>query len=65
MQRVRVESAACFVDACPIHGTWFDAGELEDVMRAYDRARQHGSLGAVGPAMGPAHTVHFSADEAR
>lgn len=43
MQRVRVESAACTVDACPLHGTWFDAGELEDVMRAYANARRAGA----------------------
>jgi Zn-finger nucleic acid-binding protein len=42
MQRIRVESAACMIDACPAHGTWFDAGELEDVMRAYARSRRAG-----------------------
>jgi Zn-finger nucleic acid-binding protein len=40
MQRVRVESAACFIDACPAHGSWFDPGELQPVMRAYQRARE-------------------------
>ena len=40
MHVVRVESAACEVDACPAHGTWFDAGELEDVMRAFTSARR-------------------------
>src|SRR5437763_8113678 len=35
MQKVRIDSAMCDVDACPTHGTWFDAGELEAVMRAY------------------------------
>jgi Zn-finger nucleic acid-binding protein len=42
MQRVRIESAVCEIDACPAHGTWFDPGELEAVMRAYARAREHG-----------------------
>jgi Zn-finger nucleic acid-binding protein len=42
MQRVLVASAACIVDACTMHGTWFDTGELEDVMRAYSRARRAG-----------------------
>lgn len=54
MQRVRIESAACFVDACPLHGTWFDTGELEDVMRAYARARRHGSVRPVGLSPGGA-----------
>lgn len=43
MQMQRIESAACTVDVCPMHGTWFDTGELEDVMRAFRRARQHGA----------------------
>jgi Zn-finger nucleic acid-binding protein len=42
MQPQRIESAACTVDVCPAHGTWFDTGELEDVMRAFARARKHG-----------------------
>jgi len=42
MAKNRIESAACDVDACPIHGTWFDTNELVDVMRALDRARKHG-----------------------
>ena len=40
MVRTRVESAACSVDACPVHGTFFDAHELERVMRAYVGARR-------------------------
>jgi Zn-finger nucleic acid-binding protein len=42
MVRTRVDSANCVVDACPSHGTWFDAGELEAVTRAYARARRAG-----------------------
>lgn len=42
MQKVRMESAACSIDACPAHGSWFDPGELEDVMRAFRRAREAG-----------------------
>lgn len=43
MQQQRIESAACTVDVCPAHGTWFDTGELEDVMRAFARARKRGA----------------------
>jgi Zn-finger nucleic acid-binding protein len=43
MQMQRIEAAACTVDVCPLHGTWFDTGELEDVMRAFTRARRHGA----------------------
>lgn len=43
MQMQRVESAACSIDVCPMHGTWFDTGELEVVMRAFTRARKHGA----------------------
>lgn len=42
MVKHRIESAACTVDACPLHGTWFDTGEFVDVMRALERARKHG-----------------------
>jgi Zn-finger nucleic acid-binding protein len=42
MQKARIESAMCDVDACPAHGTWFDAGELEAVMRAYASFRRRG-----------------------
>ena len=39
-----------------MHGTWFDTGELEDVMRAFKRARQHGAHrpGVVPEAYNPA-----------
>lgn len=40
MIRTYVSSAACAVDACPEHGTWFDPGELGDVARAYARMRR-------------------------
>jgi Zn-finger nucleic acid-binding protein len=42
MVKNRIESAACEVDACPLHGTWFDTNELVDVMRAFDSARRKG-----------------------
>ncbi len=42
MVKSRIESANCDVDACPLHGTWFDTGELVDVMRAFERARKKG-----------------------
>ena len=44
MLKNRIESAACDVDACPLHGTWFDTGELVDVMRALERARKKGII---------------------
>jgi Zn-finger nucleic acid-binding protein len=53
MQRVRVESAACFIDACPAHGSWFDPGELQHVMRAYQRAREAGVRSFVQRAAVP------------
>ena len=68
MQRVRIESAACFIDACPTHGTWFDVGELEDVMRAFARNRRRGGLPAPGnhpPAGGPAGGGPYDATSAR
>jgi Zn-finger nucleic acid-binding protein len=42
MVKTRIESAACDIDACPLHGTWFDTGEMVDVMRALERARKKG-----------------------
>lgn len=51
MQKIRVESANCQIDACPSHGTWFDPGELEDVMRAYNRARRAGARAQQAPPM--------------
>lgn len=53
MQRVRIESAACWIDACPSHGSWFDPGELEDVMRAFRRARDAGVRPPPGPKAPP------------
>lgn len=40
MVRTRIESANCVIDACPSHGTWFDTGELVDVIRALRAARK-------------------------
>ncbi len=40
MMKVRVETAACTIDACPTDGTWFDARELADVTRALARQRR-------------------------
>lgn len=59
MQMQRIESAACTVDVCPLHGTWFDTGELEDVMRAFRRARQHGAHkpGVIPEAHNPSIAV--------
>ena len=62
MQMQRIESAACTVDVCPAHGTWFDTGELEDVMRAFARARRHGAHapGIVPEAYNPSIAVVHS-----
>jgi Zn-finger nucleic acid-binding protein len=53
MQRTPILSAVCEVDACPAHGTWFDTGELEDVMRAYSNARKRGVRPPGGPPPAP------------
>ncbi len=54
MVQNRIESAACTIDACPIHGTWFDTGELVDVLRALDRSRKKGVLlTRTAPSRGP------------
>lgn len=42
MIRTRIESTNCDIDACPAHGTWFDTGELVDVLRALNAARRRG-----------------------
>lgn len=60
MRRVRIESAACEIDVCPAHGSWFDTGELQDVMRAYARIRKGGVLlelvrDAAGAGAGGGH----------
>lgn len=49
MKRVEVASAACEVDVCAEHGTWFDAGELETVMRAYRHQRARGASRVPAP----------------
>jgi Zn-finger nucleic acid-binding protein len=53
MQKIRIESAACHIDACPAHGSWFDPGELADVMRAYKRAREAGVRPPPSPGPTP------------
>ncbi len=55
MTRVPVASAACLIDACGEHGTWFDAGELDAVMRAYANQRRRGASTAPPP---PPHGPH-------
>lgn len=44
MVKSRIESAACDIDACPMHGTWFDTGELVTVIRAFETARKRGVM---------------------
>jgi Zn-finger nucleic acid-binding protein len=39
MQRIPVTSAACDIDVCAEHGTWFDAHEFNRYVRALDQAR--------------------------
>ena len=36
-------------DVCAEHGTWFDAGELETVMRAYRHQRARGASRVPAP----------------
>jgi Zn-finger nucleic acid-binding protein len=50
MQRSFVTSAATSVDACPVHGTWFDAFELQHVMRAFASRRRKGLRTGPRPA---------------
>jgi Zn-finger nucleic acid-binding protein len=58
MQQTLIRSAICEIDACPAHGTWFDTGELEDVMRAYARARKRGIFPpGSAPVTAPAPTA--------
>lgn len=61
MQRTPITSAMCEVDVCPAHGTWFDTGELEDVMRSYTNSRRRGVRAPRGstpapPPLGTAET---------
>ena len=51
MRKVRIESAACEIDVCPAHGSWFDAGELQDVMRAYASGRRAGVTSLPHPPL--------------
>jgi Zn-finger nucleic acid-binding protein len=43
---IGVPSAVVQIDACKLHGTWFDAWELSKVIRAVERGRSHGVAGA-------------------
>jgi Zn-finger nucleic acid-binding protein len=65
MQRVRMESAACFIDACPAHGSWFDPGELEHVMRAFQRAREASARTFVVPRVPEPGAVPVTFDPAQ
>ena len=40
MQGVRVDVAAVSLDTCNLHGTWFDRGELQSVVRAFAATRK-------------------------
>lgn len=40
MQGVRVDGAALSLDTCNLHGTWFDRGELQSVVRAFAATRK-------------------------
>ncbi len=52
-----VQSAACRIDACAEHGTWFDAGELLRVGRAYRQARSAGAGRAGAKPGGASATI--------
>ena len=54
MHRTPIPSAACVVDACAVHGTWFDAGELEDVIRALGKRKP----GVMPPNAAPVTYEH-------
>jgi Zn-finger nucleic acid-binding protein len=54
MHRTPIASAACVVDACAAHGTWFDAGELEDVIRALGKRKP----GVMPPNAAPVTYEH-------
>lgn len=51
---IYVQSAACRIDACAEHGTWFDAGEVLRVGRAYRQARNVGAIAPCAPKPGGA-----------
>jgi hypothetical protein len=53
MNRVRIEAAACDIDACSEHGTWFDAGELRAVSRVYENVRKRGGRSPGSAPPGP------------
>jgi Zn-finger nucleic acid-binding protein len=65
MQKLHIASAACDVDLCPLHGTWFDTGELEDVMRAYAHARRVGLSAHLATPSAPSETERDRAELVR
>ena len=52
-----MQSAACRIDACAEHGTWFDAGEVLRVGRAYRKARSVGVVAAGAEPGGASATI--------
>lgn len=61
---IYVQSAACRIDACAEHGTWFDAGEVLRVGRAYRKARSVGVVAAGAEPGGASATIRSEAVEA-
>ena len=47
---VRVHAAGIELDVCPEHGTWFDRGEIERLMRAAKPAPAAAGITAVTPS---------------
>jgi Zn-finger nucleic acid-binding protein len=60
MARSYVHAAACYVDACPEHGTWFDAEELSRVGRAFRASRKRGVM--IATASTPAGEIMYTTD---
>jgi Zn-finger nucleic acid-binding protein len=56
MQKLDVGSAAVRIDACGIHGTWFDAGELTKVTRSMRRAIEKRTGGSIAHVATPSAT---------
>ncbi len=54
-------------DVCPAHGSWFDTGELANVMRAYARSRKVGALtpGPRPPLTAEGVVLRSAAEEAK
>lgn len=55
MARAPVPAAVVSVDACAVHGTWFDAHELQKVMRVREAQRRRGPARPTAAA-GPGYT---------